>query len=71
MGAQTGGTTVTDKAEEGVADAVSQETAGDVDATTERRQILKRLGRFAAVTAPAVTLLLAATAKPREALAIS
>jgi hypothetical protein len=29
-----------------------------------RRPVLKRLGRFAAVTAPAVTLLLAARTKP-------
>jgi hypothetical protein len=50
---------MSEKAEERVSDAVSQETAGDADATTERRQILKKLGRFAAVTAPAVTLLLA------------
>jgi hypothetical protein len=32
-----------------------------------RRAVLKRAGRFVAVTAPAVTLLLAATAKPKKA----
>lgn len=32
-----------------------------------RRTVLKRAGRFVAVTAPAVTLLLAATGKPKKA----
>ena len=32
-----------------------------------RRAVLKKAGRFVAVTAPAVTLLLAATAKPKKA----
>jgi hypothetical protein len=36
-----------------------------------RRDVLKKAGRFAAVTAPAVTLMLAATAKPKKAMAIS
>ena len=33
----------------------------------ERRQVLKRLGRFAAVSAPAVALILAAETKPAHA----
>jgi len=33
----------------------------------ERRVVLRRLGRFAAVSAPAVTLLLAAETKPAAA----
>jgi hypothetical protein len=39
--------------------------------SAERRALLKKVGRFAAVTAPAVTLLLAAMAKPKKALAVS
>jgi hypothetical protein len=34
----------------------------------ERRAVLRRLGRFAAVSAPAVTLLLAAESKPASAI---
>jgi hypothetical protein len=34
----------------------------------ERRAVLRRLGRFAAVTAPSVTLLLAAESKPAAAI---
>jgi hypothetical protein len=37
----------------------------------ERRSMLRRLGRFAAVTGPAVTLLLAVTTKPNKAVATS
>jgi hypothetical protein len=48
----------------------SQETA-EAKTAAERRALLKKLGRFAAVTAPTVTLLLAATAKPKKALAVS
>jgi hypothetical protein len=33
----------------------------------ERRAVLRRLGRFAAVSAPTVTLLLAAESKPASA----
>ena len=33
-----------------------------------RRALMKKAGRFAAVTAPAVTLLLAASTKPAKAL---
>ncbi len=36
-----------------------------------RRAALKRLGRYAAVSAPTVTVLLAATAKPKVAVAAS
>jgi hypothetical protein len=35
-----------------------------------RRAVLRKAGRFAAVSAPAVTLLLAATAKPKNAMAL-
>jgi hypothetical protein len=44
-----------------------QETAAETKTATERRALLKKLGRFAAATAPAVTLLLAATSKPAKA----
>ena len=37
----------------------------------ERRSMLRKLGRFAAVTGPAVTLLLAVTTKPNKAVATS
>jgi hypothetical protein len=37
----------------------------------ERRAVLKTIGRFAVVTAPAVTLLLAAQAKPAKAVTFS
>jgi hypothetical protein len=37
----------------------------------ERRAVLKKLGRFAAVSAPAVTLLLSAQSKPASAQPIS
>jgi hypothetical protein len=37
----------------------------------KRRALLKKIGRFAAVTAPTVTLLLTATAKPKKAVAVS
>ena len=37
----------------------------------ERRAMLKKLGRFAVVTAPAVTMLLAAGTKPAKAAVIS
>ncbi len=39
--------------------------------SVERRALLKNAGRFAAVTAPAVTLILTAAAKPKKALAVS
>jgi len=37
----------------------------------ERRQVLKKLGRFATVTAPAVAVILAADGKPNRAMAAS
>ena len=37
----------------------------------KRRALLKKFGRFAAVSAPTVTLLLTATAKPKKAVAVS
>jgi len=37
----------------------------------ERRQVLKRLGRFAAVSAPAVAVILAAETKPARAIITS
>lgn len=39
--------------------------------TASRRTALKRLGKYAAVSAPAVTVLLAATTKPNHAVAAS
>ena len=35
----------------------------------ERREVLKRLGRFASVTAPTVAVILAAESKPARAIA--
>ncbi len=37
----------------------------------ERREVLKKLGRFASVTAPAVAVILAADGKPSRAVAAS
>ena len=37
------------------------------DPVAERREFLKRCGRFAVVTPPAVTLLLSAASLPKEA----
>ena len=42
----------------------SQEAAATTGTARQRRALLKKLGRFAAVSAPTVTLLLAAKAKP-------
>ena len=36
-----------------------------------RRAVMKKIGRYAAITAPAVTLLLAASTKPAKAVPIS
>ena len=44
-----------------------QETTSETKPVNERRALLKKLGRFAAVTAPAVTLILAAGSKPAKA----
>ena len=43
----------------------------DQPANPEKRAALKRLGRYAAYTAPATLVLLAATTAPKEGLAIS
>ena len=43
----------------------------DRPASPEKRAALKKLGRFAAYTAPATLVLLGATAAPKEGLAIS
>jgi len=45
--------------------------SGAADIVGERRRMLKKLGRFAVVSAPAVTLLLAANLKPKTAVAAS
>ena len=48
-----------------------QEAPDQPDSGQQRRTVLRKLGRFAAVTGPAVTLLLAATTKPNRAVASS
>jgi len=48
-----------------------QRNAGQLAVEQERRSVLRRLGRFAVVTGPAVTLLLAASSKPNRAAAAS
>ncbi len=60
---------MTDKTEDGTGEAVGQATPVEAqDAAAEaRRALLKKLGRFAGVTAPTVTLLLAAGTKPASA----
>ena len=45
----------------------NQSEAGKTATAKQRRALLKKLGRFAAVSAPTVTLLLAAKAKPAAA----
>lgn len=45
-----------------------QQPAADAGVDRNRRATLSRLGRFAAVTPPVVTLLLSAKAKPAAAL---
>ena len=50
---------------------LSKDTPPDSSASQERRAALKKFGRFAAVTVPAVTLLLAASTKPAKAPCIS
>jgi len=50
---------------------IENPVALEAEAINERREALKRLGRYAAVSAPAVTLLLAALGKPTKAVAIS
>jgi hypothetical protein len=60
-----------EKTQEGVSKTVTEETPRDLIASQERRAALKKLGRFAVVTAPAVTLLLAVGTKPAKAQCIS
>lgn len=48
-----------------------QRNAGQLAVEQERRSVLRRLGRFAVVTGPAVTLLLAASSKSNRAAAAS
>jgi len=50
---------------------IENPTAVEAEKVNERREALKRLGRYAAVSAPAVTLLLAALGKPTKAVAIT
>jgi hypothetical protein len=49
----------------------SEKPAKDDARSASRRAALKKLGRYAAVSAPTVTVLLAATAKPKKAVAAS
>ena len=44
-----------------------ERAAAAENASQERRRLLKKIGRFAAVTAPMVSLLLAADSKPASA----
>ena len=44
---------------------------GPANEMASRRAALKKLGKYAAVSAPTVTVLLAATAKPKTAVAAS
>ena len=45
----------------------NQPEAGKASTAKQRRALLKKLGRFAAVSAPTVTLLLSASVKPGTA----
>ena len=47
-----------------VKDDKPQATSAQADTAKHRRALLKKLGRFAAVSAPTVTLLMAAKVKP-------
>jgi len=49
----------------------TQATTAKSTTSKQRRALLKKLGRFAAVSAPTVTLLLAAKAKPGAAFPVS
>ena len=44
---------------------------GPMSKEQERRQLLKRLGRFAGISAPVVVMILAADGKSRRAMAVS
>jgi hypothetical protein len=48
-----------------------EKPAKDHARSASRRAALKKLGKYAAVSAPAMTVLLSATAKPRKAVAAS
>ena len=56
-----------EKTQEGVSKAVTEDRPTASSVSQERRAVLKKFGRFATVTAPAVTLLLAAATKPAKA----
>ena len=60
-----------EKTQKGASKIITEETATNSTASLERRAALKKIGRFAAVSAPTVTLLLAATVKPKKAMAAS
>jgi hypothetical protein len=64
---------MTDKIEDGSSKPEAQAAPVEPQnpAAEARRRLLKRLGRFAGVTAPTVTLLLAAATKPNKAQAVS
>jgi hypothetical protein len=52
-------------------DSMAEAEKTSIDTAEERRQFLKKLGRFAAVTPPAVTLLLSVLEKPANATVLS
>ena len=52
-------------------DTAKEGLEGPAGEEQERRQVLKTLGRFATVTAPAVAVILAADGKPSRAIAAS
>ena len=52
-------------------DSAKEGLNGPAGEEQERRQVLKKLGRFATVTAPAVAVILAADGKPNRAIAAS
>jgi len=52
-----------------VSEPAIQKNVGQLDVEQERRSVLRGLGRSAAVTGPAVSLLLAASTKPNRAVA--
>jgi hypothetical protein len=64
---QIGGANMIDKAQEDAPKTLADDIQVNSTASQERRAVLKKLGRFAAVTVPTVTLLLAASTKPAKA----
>jgi hypothetical protein len=52
-------------------DEKPQEPTTNIETDKQRRALLKKLGRFAAVSAPTVTLLLVAKPKPGNAAPVS